>query len=185
MIYTDSIEQQFLCAGVAFICAISCSVFDLRERKIPNRITASAIAGGLVLHTAIGSWRGLADSALAGAIAGVIFLIFYLAGGMGAGDVKLMAAVGCIESLGQLSTVLISTAVAGGVFAMAVSAYHRRTRQMLSNVGELLTHHRSRGLQPHPALNLSNGQALRLPFALPVAAGCLYTFCSVAWSAHP
>jgi prepilin peptidase CpaA len=184
MIYTDSIEQQILCVGVALTCAIAGSVFDLRERRIPNRLTAPAIAGGLVLHTAIASWRGLAESALAGVIAGVIFLIFYVAGGMGAGDVKLMAAVGCIESLRQLSTVLIATAVAGGIFAVAISAYHRRTRETLCNVGELLTHHCRYGLQPHPALNLSNQQVLRLPFALPVAAGCLYTFCSLAWSAR-
>jgi Flp pilus assembly protein protease CpaA len=41
-----------------------------------------------------------------------------------------------------------------------------------------------RGLKPHPDLTLSNARTLRLPFALPIAAGCLFTLCTLAWEAH-
>jgi len=41
------------------------------------------------------------------------------------------------------------------------------------------------GLKPHPDLTLSNARTLRLPFALPIAAGCLFTRCTPAWEVRP
>jgi prepilin peptidase CpaA len=180
----DVLEQQRMFTGGALLCSGIGSLFDIRERRIPNRLTGPAIAAGLTLHTAIGGWSGFADSASAGLIAGVIFLIFFLAGGMGAGDVKLMAAVGCIVGLSPLSLVVVSIAIAGGVAALAVSLAHGRLRETFHGVAGLLLHHARRGLKPHPDLTLTNPQTLRLPFALPIAAGCLFTFCTLAWEAH-
>jgi prepilin peptidase CpaA len=171
--------------GGALLCAGIGSVHDVRERKIPNRVTGTAIVAALTLHAIFGGWHGLGDSAVAGAIAGGIFLVFYFAGGMGAGDVKLMAAVGCFAGMGSLALVIISTAVAGALCALAVSVHQGRVRETLRNVVELLAHHRQRGLRPHPDLNLSNARTLRLPFALPIAAGCLFTLCTLAWEARP
>jgi prepilin peptidase CpaA len=142
------------------------------------------MAAGLMLHWIAGGWHGLADAALAGLIAGVIFLIFFLVGGMGGGDVKLMAAVGCLSGLSHLGLIVIATAIAGGVFAIAVSLAHGCLRETLHNSVTVLLHHGRRGLEPHPDLNLSNPRALRLPFALPVAAGCLFTVCALAWEAY-
>jgi prepilin peptidase CpaA len=71
------------------------------------------------------------------------------------------------------------------VFALAVSIYNGRLRETLRNVVNLLQHHGRQGLKPHPDLNLSNARTLRLPFALPIAAGCLYTLCTLAWEARP
>ena len=171
--------------GGCLLCAGIGSVTDVRERRIPNLVTGPAIVAGLMLHTIYGGWRGLGDSALAGVIAGGIFLIFFLAGGMGAGDVKLMTAVGCIAGLSPLPLVVLSTALAGGLFALAVSILHGRLRETLSNVAALLQHHGRKGLAPHPELNLNNVRTLRLPFALPIAAGCLIALCTAAWEARP
>jgi prepilin peptidase CpaA len=71
------------------------------------------------------------------------------------------------------------------VIALAVSLYHGRLRSTLNNVAELLQHHGQSGLKPHPELNLSNESTLRLPFALPIAAGCLIALCMLAWERHP
>ncbi len=167
--------------GGSLLCACIGSVHDVRERRIPNRVTGPAIIAGLTLHTVLGGWRGLGDSALSGVIAGVIFLVFYLAGGMGAGDVKLMAAVGCIAGTASLPVLAVSTAMAGGLFALAVGIYSGRLRETLGNAGALLAHHGRHGLRPHPKLTLSNTETLRLPYALPIAAGCLIALCSIAW----
>jgi prepilin peptidase CpaA len=180
----DSFQQQLMFTGGSLLCAGIACVPDVRERRIPNRVTGPAIAAGLVLHLVVGGWRGLGDSALAGLIAGGILLVFFLAGGMGAGDVKLMAAVGCIAGTSPLGLVAISTAIAGGIFALAVSMHRGRLREMLRNAGAVLAHHGRWGLKPHPELNLANPRALRLPFALPIAAGCLVTFCTLAWEAR-
>ncbi len=177
----DVLEQQLLFTGGSLLCACIGSVMDVRERRIPNLVTGPAVVAGLMLHAIYGGWRGLGDSALAGLIAGGIFLIFFLAGGMGAGDVKLMTAVGCIAGLSSLPVVAIATALAGGLFALAVCILHGRLRETLGNVAALLQHHGRKGLTPHPDLNLTNARTLRLPFALPIATGCLVAFCIVAW----
>jgi prepilin peptidase CpaA len=132
----------------------------------------------------VNGWHGLGDSALAGLIAGGVFLVFCIVGGLGAGDVKLMAAVGCIAGLAPLPLVLIAVAVAGAAFAIAVSIHHGRLRETLRNVGALLLHHGHNAFTPHPDLNLKNERTLRLPFALPVAAGCLFTVCALMWEAR-
>jgi len=172
---------QLISTAGALLCASVGSVQDLRERRIPNNVTGPAIVAGLMLHTATGGFRGMGDAALAGAIAGALALIFWFAGGMGGGDVKLMAAVGCIAGLAPLRLLLFATAIAGAAFAIAVSLRHGRLRETLANVIALLQHHGRQGIKPHPDLNLSNPRALRLPFALPVAAGCLFTLCTLAW----
>ena len=181
----DALPQQLMFAGGSLTCAAIGSVHDVRERRIPNLVTGPAILAALALHAVSGGWAGLAGSALAGLIAGGIFLVFFLAGGMGAGDVKLMTAVACFVGLTSLQTVMLSTVAAGGVFALVVGVRNGRLREMLRNVGALLQHHGQRGLTPHPDLNLTNSHTLRLPFALPIAAGCLFTLCTLAWEARP
>ena len=180
----DSQQQELMFAAGALLCAGIGSVQDVRERRIPNRVTGPAMVAGLALHAIAGGWRGLGDSALAGLIAGAMFLVFFVAGGMGAGDVKLMTAVGCICGLSPLCLVVVSTAIAGAVFALAVSIYHGRLRKTLRGVTGLLLHHRQQGLKPHPDLNLSNPQTLRLPFALPITAGCLFALCTLILEAR-
>jgi prepilin peptidase CpaA len=179
-----TLQQQLMFVAGALLCAAIGSVHDVRERRIPNRLTGPALLAGLLLHSIFGGWRGLGNSALAGLIAGAIFLVFFLAGGMGAGDVKLMAAVGCFVGLPALPLLVISTALAGALLALAVSILRGRLRETLRNVLELLRHHSSHGIKPHDELNLANTSTLRLPFALPIAAGCLFTLCTLAWEAH-
>jgi prepilin peptidase CpaA len=177
-------EHQIVFAGASLLCASLGSIHDVRERRIPNRVTFPAMAAGLAVHAFAGGWRELGDAALAGLIAGALCLIVHRAGGMGAGDVKLMTAVGCLAGLSSLPVVVIATAIAGGIFALILSFRRRRLRETLRNVGSLLEHHGRLGLKPHPELNLSNPNALRLPFALPIAAGCLFTVCVLVWEAH-
>src|ERR1700751_6038262 len=102
-----------LCLTAALLSAGIASVYDVKASRIPNALTGSSIAIGLLLHLAIGGWSQLAYSLLAGLIGGGLFLLFFLMGGMGAGDVKLMTAVGCLAGLGYLGRVMIATVVIG------------------------------------------------------------------------
>ena len=180
----ETLEQQLIFTGGALLCAGIGSVEDVRHRRIPNMVTGPAIAAGLLLHAVAGGWRGLEDSALAGLIAGTVFLVFFLVGGMSAGDVKLMTAVGCLAGLSPLPVVVLATVIAGAVFALAVGVRHGRLRETLRNVGDLLQHHGRNGLRPHPDLNLANAEALRMPFAVPIATGCLFAVCTLLWEAR-
>jgi prepilin peptidase CpaA len=180
----DISQQEITSTACALLCASLGSIHDVRDRRIPNTLCGFAMLGGLAMHTAFGGWRGMSESALAGLVAGGVSLVFWIAGGMGAGDVKLLAAIGCMTGFFPLRMVLVSTAVAGGLFAIALSIYHGRLRETLHNVAMLLEHHRRKGFEPHPDLNLKNSRAFSLPFALPIAAGCLITLCTLAWEAR-
>ncbi len=169
-------SPQTIYLTAALLCALIASLHDLRSRRIPNLLTGPAILIGLALHLVLGGPAQLGLSALAGLIAGGIFLVFFLAGGMGAGDVKLMAAVGCLAGTDYLMQVLIATVLIGAVMGIALALYRGKLRQTIANVVALVRHHGAEGLSAHPDLNVKNAATLRLPYALPIAAGCLVAF---------
>lgn len=119
-------------AWITGVVGIAASVDDLARRRISNWIPASACLSGLVLQVAAKGWHGLV-SALLGIAAGAgIFLIFYLAGGMGGGDVKLMAGFGAILGVPRLLEAALWTAGCGGliaVLAIAASSLRRLHRK--------------------------------------------------------
>jgi prepilin peptidase CpaA len=168
-----SINHQMVYLTVACACAVVASVTDLRSRRIPNRLTGPAILVGLLLHLALGGPTQLGLSALAGLIAGGIFLLFFVACGMGGGDVKLMAAVGCLAGTAYIKDILIATVLIGAVMGIVLALYHGRLRSTFSNVFALVGHHGSKGLVTHPELHVKNPATLRLPYALPIALGCM------------
>ncbi len=166
-------------ALASFACALLGAICDVRTRRIPNWLTGPGILLGLALHLGLGGWRSLGGAAVGGLLAGFIFLLFYLAGGMGAGDVKLIAAVCCLAGLSAVAGILLGTALLGGLFAVVLALLRHRLKDTFANLGRLLVHHSTAGIRPHPDLNLSNPGTLRLPYGLAIAAGAGSSLCSV------
>ena len=171
------IQSEAMYPAMATACALAGSFFDVKSRRIPNIVTVPCFLFGLVLHQVVGGWKQMLLALAAGTICGVVFLLFYVAGGMGAGDVKLIMAVGCIAGLSHIVYILTLTAIAGGVMALGLALIRGRLKETFLNLGELITHHRQEGLRPHPELNLANARTLRLPYALAIAGGCILTLC--------
>ena len=169
------LQPQLTYPAAAAACALIGSVTDVKSRRIPNLITVPAFFFGLLLHLFLGGWKQMLSSLAAGLICGLIFLVFYIAGGMGAGDVKLITAVGCIAGISHIAYILVLTAITGGAMALVLALARGRLKQTLMNVGEIASHHRNQGLQPHPDLNVKNTQTLRLPYALAIAGGSMLT----------
>lgn len=96
---------------------------------------------------------------------------------MGGGDVKLITAAGCVAGLPLVAPLLILTSLAGGAMAVGLALYHRRLKQTVLNMCALVAHHGIAGLAPHPDFNLDNAQALRLPYAIAIAAGSALSLC--------
>ncbi|MFZ0706047.1 MAG: prepilin peptidase [Candidatus Korobacteraceae bacterium] len=159
-----------LAGGVCF--ALAGAACDLRWRRIPNRLTGAALLIALAVNTLIGGVRGLASSLAACLFAGAAFAIMFFMGGMGGGDVKLMAAIAAFAGLAHLPELLLATALAGGVFALAVVIIR-------GALGDIL-----RGLFggwcfPRTSHNDSPPRArLYLPYGVPIAVGALLTFYS-------
>jgi prepilin peptidase CpaA len=169
------LQSDLTYPATAAACALVASVFDVKSRRIPNFITIPSFLLGLALHLALGGWKQLLSALAGGIVCGLVFLIFYIAGGMGAGDVKLIMAVGCLAGLSHVSYLLVLTAISGGLMAVVLALTRGQLQQTIMNVGELATHHSHEGLQPHPDLNLGNAATLRLPYALAIAGGSLIT----------
>ena len=165
----QDLDRIFILTALA--CALIGAACDIHSRRIPNWLTGTSILLGLALHLSLQGWIALGTAALAGAIGGGVFLLFYLGGGMGAGDVKLMAAVSVLAGLGHLREVLVATMLLGGVFAVAFALFRGQLKVVLANVATLITHHGKAGLSSHPELNLTNPLTLRLPYGIAIAAG--------------
>ena len=168
-------EVWFLAA--ALLLAVSGAAFDVFTRRIPNQLTYGGIIVGMVFWSVMAGWRGLGMAVLGTLIGGGVFLLFYLVRAMGAGDVKLMAAVGSIAGLWKSIEMLFACAIAGGLMAIGYMLYHHRIRRTLANVGELMKFHLQHGAKSHPQFNLANPTAIRMPYGIAIATGCLYSFC--------
>ena len=95
-------------------------VWDLNSRKIPNALTMPAAAGGLVFHLFTKGVPGLKFSSLGLAVGLGIFLVPYLLGGIGGGDVKLLAALGAWLGPKSILIATLYSGLAGGLLALVV-----------------------------------------------------------------
>jgi prepilin peptidase CpaA len=111
------VTAQVWISGIVGIAAI---VDDLARRRISNWIPGSAFAAGLILQTVEGGWRGAGAALLGTATGAGVFLIFYLLGCMGGGDVKLMAGLGAVLGMRRLLESALWTAGCGGLMAAVV-----------------------------------------------------------------
>ncbi len=103
---------------IAILVGVAAIVDDLRRRHIANWIPMAALAGGFGWQMGQSGWMG-SLYALGGAAAGFgVFLVFYLLGGMGGGDVKLMAGFGALLGTWGILWAALWTAGVGGILAM-------------------------------------------------------------------
>jgi prepilin peptidase CpaA len=154
---------------------VTACVFDLRTRRIPNVLTFGAAACALVFAGATRGVDGLGWSLAGWGVAVVLFLPFFLLRGLGAGDVKLLGAVGAwLGPSGALSLGFF-TAMAGGVMALAVVLARGYFANSFRNLWTMLMHWRVFGLRPVPELTLQTARGPRLAYAVPIAAGTMVT----------
>jgi prepilin peptidase CpaA len=165
--------------SIVDICAVSLAgtacLFDLKSARIPNALTFAAAGLALIFHAAAPQGQGLA-AAVAGLLVGLtLFFPVFALGAMGAGDVKLMAALGAWLGWYPAIYIALYGAVAGGVLAVLVASAHGYLHQALRNIKSLLGYWWVVGVKPLPALTLESKSAMRLPYALPIAVGVVVT----------
>ena len=149
------------------------TVTDWRSRRIPNAVTFGATAVALAFALATGGIDGVGKSLAGFALGLLIFLPLFLVRALGAGDVKLLAAIGAWLGPSLVGWVAVYGAIAGGALAVPWLLWRGQLRRTLANIWSLFVHWRLSGWKPHPVVTLDNPDAVRMPYALPIALGAV------------
>jgi prepilin peptidase CpaA len=113
------------------VVLIVAALIDVRVRKIPNLLTYQTMGVALTYHCLRSGWDGLIFSS-GGLVLGTVFFILpYLMGGMGAGDAKLMGAVGAILGPRGVFVACLLTAIVGGFYSLLVLLNKRQYSRSL------------------------------------------------------
>ncbi|HTR24414.1 MAG TPA: A24 family peptidase [Terriglobales bacterium] len=152
----------------AILVAIAAGGMDWRFRRIPNWLTVSGAALGIMVNTALFRWAGLKTS-LQGMLLGLALLLpFVLVRSLGAGDWKLAGALGASLGPGSLLGVLFASILVAGVMALAVIVWKGRLKHTLVNIGRMLGalfNLRMPGME----VSLDNPESTKIPFGVAVA----------------
>lgn len=144
---------------IAVVLGLAAIGDDVARRRISNWIPAAALVTGFALQVSLHGWRGML-SAVLGTLAGAsTFLLFYLLGGMGGGDIKLMAGFGAMLGPNGILAASLWTAALGGLLAVSVltlNSIRRTWSKQLRNV---------------PAVDRKDNRAESIPYAPAIAAG--------------
>jgi prepilin peptidase CpaA len=165
--------------GIEFVLLLAvavATVTDLRWRRIPNWLTVSTLVLGFALNALITyptPLDGLWVAAKGFAFAFGLNLVMYTLHMTGAGDVKLLAAVGAMVGFSDFLGIFLLTALLGGVLAILLMTLKGRVRQTLWNVG-FLVGELMRWRAPHltrEQLDVGSNKAFRLPGAVRICLG--------------
>jgi prepilin peptidase CpaA len=161
--------------SVVIVVAAAACVTDLRSRRIPNVLTFGAALAGLVFHVITGGFAGFEQAIGGWTVGAMVFAIPFALGGLGAGDVKLLAALGAW--LGPVTTLWLAlyTGVAGGIGAVVVALANGYLHTALTNISVLLLHWRANGLHAKHEISLEGSSGPKLAYALPIFGGLLAT----------
>jgi prepilin peptidase CpaA len=157
------------------------AVYDIRFRRIPNWLVLTGLMLGLGLNTFWFQWRGARTALLGIGLAFLIYFPLYVLRGMGAGDVKLMAAIGAIVGPVYWFGIFIVSSLLGGAVAIILLLSRGRLLNSLWNIGFLFQ--RLLSLQAPYAreeLDISSPRSIKLPHGVAIAGGSVI-FLAAAW----
>ena len=168
--------KESIWIGVTLLAAIA-GWTDWKSRRIPNWLTVPGLLLGVAANSAAYGWSGTRDSLLGSALGLLLLLPPVMIRALGAGDWKLVGAVGAFLGPHNLIVVLLLSVFVNGIIAAIMIVQKHRVARTLSNLGHmlgsLLTLH-----TPGPNLTLDNPDSVKVPFGVAAAIAVL------AYSAH-
>lgn len=121
--------------SVKLVCValIVAAWIDGKELRVPNWITFPMVLTGLIYNTWVGGWGGMGEGLLGMAVGLACLLPLYAVGGMGAGDVKLMAGVGAWLGWQPTLYAFFVTTIVGAVMAVAMVLWSKTFKRHYAN----------------------------------------------------
>src|SRR5215475_1810975 len=159
------------------------AVWDWRTRKIPNWLTVSGAVSGLAIHSVLSGWHGFVFGLAGMGLALALLLPLVYLRALGAGDWKLMGAVGSFLGWRLFLMVLLGSIFVAGAMAVAQMVRASRVSETFKNLWTLVKGFASFGLIKNPNISLDNPGLLKLPFGVAVAAATIACFCLAYWPA--
>jgi prepilin peptidase CpaA len=150
------------------LLAVIAGFTDYRWRRIPNWLTVPGLLLGIAVNSIALGWPGARSSLLGAGLGLLILLPFVLLKSLGAGDWKLVGALGAFLGPQHLITVLFATLLIAGVMALIFVIWRKRLGQTLRNIGRVLAAMATLHL-PGQEVSLENPEALKVPFGVAVA----------------
>ena len=165
---------RVLAGGVFSALLVAACITDVRQRRIPNLLVVVLAVAGLAYSVSLEPWLAGLGRAVGGFALGFsIWIMFYVAGAIGAGDVKLFAAAGAWLGPGGAWRAALVAAAVGGIVAVAALARQRRVREGFEKVMIAVSSRSADGLAVDPSAPRSR----HLPYGVALACGALI----VAW----
>lgn len=161
---------------VALVAAFAAAVTDLWKYRIYNALTWPLLASGLAYHSMANAGHGLTISAIAACIGLIPLAALYLLGGMGAGDVKLMAGLGAWLGPGTIAEVLLASCIAAGIYSLVLllgNAFAPRPARLAAEQPRDVIAETDDRLSS--LLAAADRRRRMLPFGLMIFAGLVYT----------
>jgi len=169
---------------VLLAVVLGAAIYDVRYRRIPNWITVSGVLIGIALNAFLyPTLPGLVFAVAGLALAFCVYFALYALRAMGAGDVKLMAAVGALVGWRDWIGIFLITALIGGLMALILVTLRKRLKTTIWNVGFIFTEMK----KGRPAylgkeeLDVKSPKSMGLPHGAVIAVGTLFF---LAFSAH-
>jgi prepilin peptidase CpaA len=158
---------------ITVICVLVAAIIDVLTHKIPNWVTFPSAMLGMLINCYLAGLQGLVFSILGLATGFLLLFVVYLLGGMGAGDVKLLCAVGALLGPKLVFCTFIWMALAGGTLALALIIYKKAFSQTLSNLKTLLLGWILRAPNEDANLTIRNQSLIKLPYGVAIALGAI------------
>jgi|SRR5579864_9189638 prepilin peptidase CpaA len=165
--------MAYIIWGIAIALTLLAGWIDWRSRRLPNWLTVSGFSIGIIVNATFFRWGGVKDALIGAGIPLAILLPVVLLRGLGAGDWKLMGALGAIVGRDEILHVLVVTIIFAGLIAFGQMVWQRRVLVTMRNLWELVRGFFIFGLKPNPEFNLDNAGASALPFGVAAAAATL------------
>ena len=151
--------------------AIIITYYDVRYRRIPNAFVLATLASGLIINTIYGGLNGMLMSLGGCAIAFMLMFVLHLFGAMGAGDVKLFAAVGSLTGANMVLPTFLVVILTGGALALLLTLRSGAVRTTMQRVLQILV-----GLLPGwemPRFAIPADRRHTIPYGVAITFGSL------------
>lgn len=177
-----AINAAFLVWGHALAVTFWAAWLDWRTRRIPNWLTVSGFTLGIGVRSLILGWHGALTSLEGAGLALTILLPMVLLRGLGAGDWKLMGAVGALLGPQAMLVVLFVSVIVSGLMAILTIAQTGRVFITLRNIVTLVKGFFVFGWRGNPKFTIDNPGLLKLPFGVAAALATLICFVASRWA---